>query len=519
MKTRRVVSGVVAGVLMAGLSACGGGGSASPPAPPPPPPPPQNSAPAFSSANAVSVAENTSGVAYTIGVSDPDGDAVTLSVVAGQDEAAFSIDLGGRTISFAAPPDFEAPQDANGDNVYELTLQASDPGGRTAQLELSITVTDVAEQMALRRVGGGFTQPLYVTSLPGTNQLVVLQKSGRARLLDPETGVIGGVDFLSVSGEILTDSERGLLGIAFSPDFATDRTFYVNLINTAGNTEIRRYQVFPGAADQADPSTADVILTIEQPQANHNGGWLGFGPDGLLYLATGDGGGGGDPLERAQDPDYLLGKLLRLDVSADAYPADPDRDYAIPPGNAFPGGAGGLPEIYALGLRNPFRCSFDPVTGDLFIGDVGQGAVEEVDRIGINEGGVNFGWDNLEGMQVFEGPDDPSFRDPVLQYFHGSGPAQGNSLTGGHVHRGNVEAIRGHYVFADFVSGNIWSVPETSLVNGSTLDLTADARINDQLVPDAGSLSGIASFGEDDSGNLYIVALSSGDIFRIESTP
>ena len=505
-----------AGAFLLAAAACSGGGGNTGGSPPPPP---ANRPPAFTGATAVSVNENTSGPVYTISVSDPDGDAVTLSIVAGKDEGDFVIDLTGRTIAFVTPPDFEAPQDANGDNVYDLTIEARDPAGLTAQLNLSVTVLNLAESMALARVGSGFSQPLFVTQLPGTSQLVVLQKGGRARLLDPSTGAIGPVDFLDVSGSIATDGERGLLGIAFSPDFATDHTFYVNLTNTAGNTEIRRYRLFTGSSDQADPATADVILTVAQPASNHNGGWLGFGPDGLLYIGLGDGGGGGDPQENAQNPNTLLGKLLRVDVTGDDFPADATRDYAIPAGNAFPGGTGGLPEIYALGLRNPFRCSFDALSGDLFIGDVGQGAVEEVDRIGTDEGGTNFGWDNLEGTQIFEGPDDPSFRDPVLQYLHGSGAAQGNSITGGYVYRGAIEGIRDRYVFADYVSGNVWAVPETDLVNGSTINLAATARINDQIVPDAGSLSGIASFGEDAAGNLYIVALNSGDIFRFESAP
>ena len=498
------------GLFVLALAACGGAGSDAPQ-------PPANLAPVFSGATSVSVDENTAGSVYSIGVSDPDGDTVSLSVVAGRDEDAFTIDLAGRSIAFATPPDFEAPGDADADNVYELTLEARDPGGLTARLNLSITVLDIAEQMVLRRVGAGFQQPLFVTQLPGTSRLVVLQKAGRARLLDPATGAIDAVDFLDVSGEVSTDSERGLLGIAFSPDFATDRTFYVNLINTAGDTEVRSYRLFTGSDDQADPSSMDVILTIEQPQANHNGGWMDFGPDGLLYIGVGDGGGSNDPLERAQDPDYLLGKLLRIDVAGDDFLAAAERDYAIPAGNAFPGGMGGLPEIYALGLRNPFRSGFDSTSGDLFIGDVGQGAVEEIDRIGTDEGGVNFGWDNLEGTRINEGPDDPAFRDPVLQYFHGTGAEQGNSVTGGYVYRGAIDEIRDRYVFADYVSGNVWAVPETGLVNGTTLELTADVNIRDQLVPDQGSLSGIASFGQDEAGNLYIVALNSGDIFRIEN--
>ena len=514
MTAEIMVRGWLGGVLAISLSACGnggGGGNA--------PQPPSNQPPAFTSADSVSVDENTTGSVYSIAVSDPDGDPVTLSVVTGKDEGAFTIDLSGRSISFAQAPDFELPQDADGDNVYELTLEARDPAGLSARLDLTISVRDVTEQMVLRRVGTGFQQPLYVTPLPGTGRLIVLQKAGLAKLLDPETGAVEPVDFLDVTASVSTDGERGLLGLAFSPDFATDRTFYVNVTNASGNTEIRRYRMFTGSTGQADPATEDVILTIAQPYSNHNGGWLGFGPDGLLYIPTGDGGGPGDPEKRAQDPNELLGKVLRIDVSTDDFPADPDRDYSIPSGNAFPAGAGGLPEIYALGLRNPFRCSFDPVTGDLFIGDVGQDAVEEIDRLGLDEGGVNFGWNNLEGTQLYAGPDDPAFRDPVTEYFHGTGPTEGNSVTGGYVHRGNVEVIRDQYVFADFVSGNVWAVPESDLVNGSTLPASGYTRLNDQLVPDAGSLSRIASFGEDEAGNLYIVSLSSGDIFRIESRP
>ncbi len=498
-------------VLLAG---CGGGSSS----PPPPPPPPANRAPVFTSASAVTVNENTTGTVYTMAASDADGDALNFSVVAGGDEAAFVVDTAARTVAFATAPDFEAPADANGDNAYSLTFEVRDPGGLTARLNVTITVANLVEGMALTRVGSGFSQPLFAAPVPGTDRLAVLQKGGRIRLLDPATGTIDGVDLLSITN-ISTTSERGLLGIAFSPDFATDRTFYVNVSNAAGDTEIRRYRMFSGSSTQADPSTEDVILTVAQPQANHNGGWLGFGPDGLLYIPLGDGGGGGDPLEVAQDPAQLLGKILRVDVSSDDYPGDSLRDYAIPAGNAFPGGAGGREEIYALGVRNPFRCSFDSGTGDLFIGDVGQGAVEEVDRLGTNEGGVNFGWDNLEGTQIYEGPDDPGFRDPVAEYLHGSGAAQGNSITGGYVHRGNVEPLKDQYVFADYVSGNIWSVPVSSLVNGTTVPSSAFVRLNADLVPDAGTLSGIASFGEDSAGNLYIVAIASGDIFRVDSAP
>ena len=267
------------------LAACSGGsdgGNA-----PAPMPSPANRAPAFTSSPTASVDENATGTLYTIAVSDPDGDTLSVSVVPGGDEAAFNIDTDARTISAATPLDFEAPADANGDNVYNITLEARDSGGLTARLDLAITVNDVVEGMTVARVGTGFTQPLYLAGLPGTTQVVVLEKGGRIRVLDPATGAIDAVDFLDVSGETSAAGEGGLLGLAFSPDFASDRTFYINMTNNSGDTEIRRYRMFSGSMTQADPATADVILTFAQPESNHNGGWIGFAQDGLLFVPTG----------------------------------------------------------------------------------------------------------------------------------------------------------------------------------------------------------------------------------------
>jgi len=504
----------IAAVAIAGLSGCGGGaGSSSPP------PPPANRAPAITSAAAVTIAENTSGTVYTLTANDPNGDPVALSLLPGGDAAVFTFAAATGILSLATGLDFEAPRDANTDNVYTVTFEARDNRGGAVQLPVSITVTNQAEGMALRRVGTGFTQPLFVAGIPGTDRVVVLQKGGRARVLNPETGAIESVDFLNVSTEITTDSERGLLGLAFSPNFAADRTFYVNLTNLAGDTEIRRYRMVTGSDTQADPLTADVILTIDQPFANHNGGWLGFSNAGLLYIPTGDGGSGGDPLNNAQTTTSLLGKVLRLDVSGDDFPADANRDYRIPAGNAFPGGTGGAPEIFALGLRNPFRASVDAQTGDLMIGDVGQEAIEEIDRLPATGSGTNFGWNRREGTQAYNGgANSPGFTPPVAEYGRGTGPQQGRSVTGGYIYRGPIAPIRNHYVFGDFVSGNVWSVPETSLVPGQTLASSAFTRLNPQLVPDVGTLSQIASFGLDEQGRLYIVSLG-GNVFRVESAP
>lgn len=496
--------------LLAGLSACGGGSDTVAAAI-------RNLAPTFSSATQVSVAENTAGTLYTVTASDPDGDTLTISVLPGGDEALFTIDTSAGTVSATTPLDFEAPSDANGDNQYDLSFEVRDPSGLTAQLDVAINVTNVVEGMALRRVGAGFSRPLYLAALPGTDEVVVAEQGGRVRVLDPATGAIDAVDFLDVSADVSSGPEQGLLGLAFSPDFATDRSVYINLTNAAGDTEIRRYQMFSGSGRQADPATVDVILAIGQPDRNHNAGWIGFDAAGLLYIPTGDGGGGGDPSGLAQNTNSLLGKVLRIDVSADAFPADPDRDYQIPPGNAFTAGSG-AEEIFAYGLRNPYRASFDSATGDLFIGDVGQGAVEEIDRLRPGDVGTNFGWNVQEGTQDFNGADRADLVDPVAEYLRGSGPTEGRSVTGGYVYRGNIEPIKDHYVFADFITANVWSVPVDDLVVGQTVAASQFTRLNPALVPDAGSLTQLSSFGVDASGALYIVSLG-GDVFRIESDP
>ncbi|MFN7057143.1 PQQ-dependent sugar dehydrogenase, partial [Hyphomonas sp.] len=280
-----------------------------------------------------------------------------------------------------------------------------------------------------------------------------------------------------------------------------------------------RYRVNAANALLADPVTEETLITIDRPRANHNAGWIGSGADGFLYIPTGDSGGGGDPDNVAQNPNSLLGKVLRIDVSGDDFPADGTRNYRIPPGNAFPGGAGGAPEIFVLGLRNPYRASFDPVSGDLLIGDVGQNAVEEINRMRPSDAGANYGWRLREGTQPYNGgANSAAFTPPVTEYTHGTGPNQGRSVTGGYVYRGPITAIRDHYVFADFISGNVWSVPEASLVVGQTLASAAFNRLNENLVPDVGTLGQISSFGLDTEGRLYIVSLG-GNVFRIEPAP
>lgn len=492
-------------------SGCGGGGGGGGA---PPPPPAANQAPTFTSPATASTAENAGGTVYTATASDADGNPLTFSIAGGADQALFRITSAG-ALSFAVPPDFEVPTDADGNNVYLVRIGVSD-GQASATLDLAVTVTNSGpDGFRVARVGTGFVQPLFVAPVPdGTGRVFVVEKGGRIRILTPGTGAVAGTPFLDLTGQISTDGERGLLGLATAPDFATSGTFYVYLTNPAGTIELRRYRTFAANRDVADGTSADVLLTIPHPGANnHNGGWIGFGPDGFLYLAVGDGGGAGDPSNNAQNTNVLLGKMLRIDIASDAFGGDPLRDYAIPAGNPF-ATSGGRPEIWAYGLRNPFRNSFDGA--NLWIGDVGQNAREEIDLMRPGDGGANYGWRVLEGTAQFTGPAQAGFVPPVAEYSHGAGAREGDSITGGYVYRGPVEALRGQYVFGDFVRGNLWSLPIAQVAVGTTLGSDRFILRRADFTPTAGAINNVASFGVDQAGNLYIVDYD-GEIFRIEA--
>ena len=498
--------GVLAAALL--LAGCGGGGG------PQPGPNPSNSPPAFLNQGPVSVQENSVGTIYTALATDPDGDPLTFSLSGGADQARLRITAAG-ALSFTEPPDFENPTDADGNNAYDIQIAVSD--GRTSTVQnLTVNVTNAGpDNFRVSRVGTGFNQPLFVAAVPdGSGRVFVVERPGRIRILNPATGAVLPTPFLDISNQTTTDSERGLLGFATAPDFAASGTFYVYLTNLAGDSELRRYRTLAGNRDQADAASGDLILTFAQPFANHNGGWIGFGPDGFLYLASGDGGSGSDPQNNGQNTNTLLGKMLRLDVGSDAFPADPARDYAIPSGNPFAAG-GGRPEIWAYGLRNPFRASFDPLTGNLWIGDVGQGAIEEIDLMRPVDGRANFGWRVFEGTQLFSGPAIGGTVPPVAEYGHGNSLTQGNSVTGGYVYRGPVEALRGQYIFGDFVNGNLWSLPIARISLGQTLPSSQFTVRRTSFAPAQGTINNIASFGVDEQGNLYIVDFD-GEIFRIE---
>ena len=475
-----------------------------------------NSPPVFTSPATASVAENAAGPVLTASASDPDGNALTFSLSGGADAALMQIAAGG-ALSFRMPPDFEAPADANRDNVYEVTLRVSDGEASVAQ-DVRITVTDNGVGgFAVRRVGTGFASPLFLTALPDdSGRVLVVERAGRIRILNPATGAIAPIPFLDVSGQVSTDGERGLLAVSLAPDYMTSGRAYVYLTALDGRIELRRYTSPASNRDALDAASADLLLAIAHPRSNHNGGWLGFGRDGLLYMATGDGGGANDPDGNGQNRNTLLGKMLRLDVARDEFPADGNRDYGIPASNPFAGG-GGAGEVWLYGLRNPFRNSFDRSTGELWIGDVGQNAIEEIDRVQITQAGLNLGWPLFEGTQPLLGAGPTGLTMPVAQYSHGSGPLQGASVTGGFVYRGPVEPLQGLYIFADFISSNIWSVPAASLVAGATQPSSSFTNRNAAFAPNAGSIANVASFGEDQAGNLYIVAFG-GDVFMIQPT-
>lgn len=513
MAGRRGATGGMAAAALLALGGCGGDDAAGGGAPPPPPPPTANRAPVFTSAPTVSVAENSSGTIYTATASDPDAQPVSFTL-GGTDAARFQLTPGG-ALSFVTPPDFENPADADANNVYQLTLTATD-GALTAQLSLAVTVTDSAQGgFRVVRVGQGFAAPLFLTGVPdGSGRVFVVERAGRVRLLNPANGSINPTPFLDIAASVGTAGEGGLLGFALAPDFATSGAVYVNVTNLSGDTEIRRYtglSLNPQPGQQTPPG--DIVLTFDQPFSNHNGGWIGFDRDGLLVIGSGDGGSGNDPQGNGQNRNTLLGKMLRIDISRDAFPNDPLRDYAIPPGNPFAGG-GGAPEILAFGFRNPFRASIDRLTGDLWIGDVGQDNREEIDLIRAGSAGGNFGWVAYEGTLQLAQQAVAGTVFPVIEYSHGSGATQGNSVTGGYVYRGPVESLQGQYVFGDFVAGRIWSVPAANVALGSTLGGSQFTIRTQDFAPATGAIGNIASFGEDEAGNLYIVDFD-GEIFAI----
>jgi hypothetical protein len=378
-------------------------------------------------------------------------------------------------------------------------------------------------QLQTVREGTGFNSPLFAASQPGVNSsLWVIEQGGAIRTLDLTGGsnTTPGPTVL-VENDLASGGEQGLLGLAFHPNFSTNRQFYTYKTNASSNLEINRYTYVAGDAT-ATRATRQTVLQIAHPgQTNHNGGWMSFGPDGYLYAAVGDGGGSNDPNNNAQNRNSLLGKMLRIDVDSDAFPSDATRNYAAPATNPGVGVADYADEIWALGLRNPWRSAFDRQTGDLWIADVGQGDQEEVNKQPAGVGGLNYGWDIREGTTA--GPSNGVITpgEPLTDPIHTYGRDVGRSITGGYVYRGpglfdGTEQLTGHYFFADYITGRIWTLEEVSPGNYAVTDRTAALS-----TPDVGGPIGafdIVSFAQDGVGNLYIIDID-GEIFRIIPEP
>jgi glucose/arabinose dehydrogenase len=378
-----------------------------------------------------------------------------------------------------------------------------------------------------QRVVSGLQSPVFATHSPNdNNRLFIVEKPGQIRFL-PLTG--GGlVTFLDIGPLVRsTGSEQGLLGLAFHPDYLTNRCFYVSYTaQPDGALHVVEYKVQAGNPNAADPASARLVLRVPQPQTNHNGGWLGFGVDNNLYIAVGDGGGSNDDgpghtlaVGNAQDIDEnLLGKILRVNPTGagDDFPLDPNRNYIIPLNNPFVG-IPGDDEIWAYGLRHPWRCSFDRLTRDFWIADVGQDTREEINFQPVSSaGGENYGWRLREGLIANPAPGvggapPPGNVNPLYDYQHGVGQFQGRSVIGGYVYRGPIAELQGKYFFGDYVNQKVWSLTRNGNSFVDLTDWTSAFR------PDVGTINGISSFGEDGQGNLYIVDLD-GEIFRVVKT-
>ncbi len=343
----------------------------------------------------------------------------------------------------------------------------------------------------------GLSQPISLTHA-GDSRLFVVEQAGLIKILE-SSGSVKPLPFLDITDRVNSaGNEQGLLGLAFHPDYSTNGYFFVNYTDLTGDTVVSRFSV-AADPDLADSSSEVLLLSFSQPFANHNGGDIAFGPDGFLYIAIGDGGSAGDPQNNGQNPATFLGKILRIDV-------DSGSPYGIPVDNPFVGVSGTLDEIWALGLRNPWRISFDRSSGDLWIADVGQDVGEEINhQLSVSTGGENYGWRCYEGTSPFNstGCDTPgNYKFPVFEYLH----SPHCSVTGGYVYRGTeYPDLDGHYIFADYCSGHFWSLKWDG---SSVYDVTEFGVLQ----------TAVSTFGENIDGELYAAGRNTGTVYRIRQT-
>ena len=388
------------------------------------------------------------------------------------------------------------------EGTQTITETAAPDAEATTERVMAPTFDPTQTQIAVQPVIEGFERPLYLTHAnDGSGRMFVVEKGGRIRIV--ADGEIIDPAFLDISTKVnASGSEQGLLGLAFPPNFSESGHFFVNYTDAAGDTVISRFQLDGANPNVADPGSEFFVLRFDQPASNHNGGMLTFGPDGYLWIGTGDGGAANNRFGNAQNPDTYLAKMLRIDVTS-----DPSVPYTIPADNPWVNadlnGVDVRDEIWADGLRNPWRYSFDRATGDLWIADVGQNQYEEVNFTPAGSpGGLNYGWSIMEGNHCFQSSecDSTGLELPIAEYDHAGGHC---SITGGYVYRGSASPeLAGVYLFGDYCSGVIWAVTPN-----------ADGSWNSEVVLESDVM--ISSFGEDEAGELYITDLSSGTIYQV----
>lgn len=364
---------------------------------------------------------------------------------------------------------------------------------------ISILHTEMVAQLALEPFSSGFTRPVSMANA-GDSRIFVVEQSGIIRIMD-SSGSVNAEPFLDMQSKVRSGGEMGLLGLAFHPDYSETGYFFVNYTTDGPRTNISRYSVSLTDPDRADPESEVVLLTFNQPYENHNGGDIRFGPDGMLYIATGDGGSGGDPQNNSQNLASMLGKILRIDVNN----GDP---YSVPGDNPFINEADVQKEIWAFGLRNPWRISFDRETGDLWIADVGQNSYEEINfQSALSPGGENYGWRCYEALHEYNFSECTVAGDYVFPVFEIDQNLTGAcSVTGGFVYRGSkFPSMTGAYLLTDYCSGQFWSILDSAGI---------------WVAKDQGSFPGhyFSCFGEDQEGEIYVAALSDGEIFRLIDT-
>lgn len=398
------------------------------------------------------------------------------------------------------PVDLDEP---GGGTVVESPTQdaasveaSADPSPSGSPEEPRATLDDVT--LTLEEVATGLDSPVLVTAPEGDPRRFILEQGGRVRMLsDGELST-----YLDLSERVTSGGERGLLGLAFHPEFAENGRLFVHYSGQDGRTVLAEVHAPDPAGPTADAGTLEVLLELEQPASNHNGGTVTFGPDGMLYLGLGDGGGADDRFGNGQRPDTLYGTILRLDVDGSG---DGGGGYAVPADNPFADGADGAPEVWLYGLRNPWRFAFD--ADRIYIGDVGQNAIEEVDVLGADVGGANLGWPILEGTECFATT--PCDADgtvlPVLEYRHAD--TGGCAIIGGEVYAGEVEPLRGHWFYGDLCAGFVRS-----------LAVTEDGDLVERdWTPQVGTIEGMSSFGRDGQGRLYVTT-QGGRVLRLAAT-